>query len=287
MGKSALKPDSTCTALDTVYLAGLQVPSVTDLTDLGLSSYEERAYRALLATGPAPARTVVDRSGVPAGRIYDVLDGLESRGLVRSQAGDPRQYAPVDPEEAIDRLVDRRLDELETEAERYRSLAEEARSTLAPTPPTRGHVWLSEFDDDDAVTVVGEILSSATDRFVMAIGAPYVGAAVEDYRREIAAFVDALPTEVTVDVLVDDELVDPLSAEVTAFSGSGDEVAIRQLPDVALTFEVVDDTRAYVDLVHPFADGRRVGFVEIREPRIANELATLFEDAWLQAEPVA
>ncbi len=40
---------------------------MTELEELGLSSYEESAYRALLASGAATARTVSETSGVPTG----------------------------------------------------------------------------------------------------------------------------------------------------------------------------------------------------------------------------
>lgn len=258
---------------------------MTRLTDLGLSSYEAQAYRALLATGPAPARTVVDRSEVPEGRIYDVLDGLESRGLVRSTAGEPRRYEPVDPEDAIDRLLASRLEELDAEADRYRALAAEARSTLAPTPPTAGHVWLSAFEDADALALIEEMLATVEDRFVMAVGAPYAGAALADYRREVEAFADALPTDAAVDVLLDAELVDPLLAHIDGLDAA-EGVSVRQLPAVDVTVEVVDGAAAYVDLVHPFATGRRLGFVEIREAEVASDLEALFDEAWARAEPV-
>ncbi|MFB6219023.1 MAG: helix-turn-helix domain-containing protein, partial [Halobacteriaceae archaeon] len=46
---------------------------MADLGDLGLSEYESRAYRALLRTGPATAEELSEESGVPMGRVYDVL----------------------------------------------------------------------------------------------------------------------------------------------------------------------------------------------------------------------
>jgi len=65
------------------------------LRDLGLSSYEDRAYRGLLGLGTGTAADVTAESDVPKGRIYDALGGLESRGLVRVQSDrEPKRYAP-------------------------------------------------------------------------------------------------------------------------------------------------------------------------------------------------
>lgn len=258
---------------------------MTDLGDLGLSSYEEQAYRALLTTGPATARTVADRSGVPEGRIYDVLSGLEAREIVEVRSGDPRRYAPVDPDEAVDRLLARRLDELEERADRYRQRAAAARSSLAPTPPVDANFWPSEFGDEDATTLLAERLAKPTERLVMAAGVPYEAAAPAAYRSEIDAFVEPLETaEGSVELLLSRRLADALADEVATV---GDAVSIRLLEECGVTFEVVDGTVAYVDVPLPFADGRRFGFVEIRDDAVARELERLFDAAWERAEPVA
>lgn len=258
---------------------------VTDLRDLGLSSYEERAYRALLTTGPAAARTVADRSGVPEGRIYDVLNGLEARDVVEIRSGDPRRYAPVDPDEAVDRLLAQRLAGLEEQADRYRERAAAARSSLAPTPPVDANVWPSEFGDEDATTLLAERLATPTDRLVMAAGVPYEEAPPAAYRSEIDAFVDPLADAAgTVELLLSRRLADALADEIESVDAA---VSIRALEDCNVTFEVVDGSVAYVDVPFPFADGRRFGFVEIRDETVARELERLFDDAWETAEPVA
>jgi len=77
---------------------------MADLRDVGLSKYEARAYRSLLESGPTTAKTLSEASGVPMGRIYDVLNSLEQHRLVRSQAASrPKKYVAVEPETARDR----------------------------------------------------------------------------------------------------------------------------------------------------------------------------------------
>ena len=86
---------------------------MSDLRDIGLSEYEANAYRSLLQTGPATAKELSDESGVPMGRIYDVLGSIESQHLVRSQAASrPKKYVAVEPETALDRLLADRKREL-------------------------------------------------------------------------------------------------------------------------------------------------------------------------------
>lgn len=259
---------------------------MTDLTELGLSSYEEQAYRALSSTGPANARTVADRSSVPEGRIYDVLDGLEARGLVTTRTGEPRTYVPVDPGEAIDRLLAARLEELDATAERYRELAANARARLAPTPPADGNVWLASLGCEDSITLIGEQLSAATDRLVQTVGPPYDRAPFEAYASEVDAFLDHLGADVTVDLLIDRTLVDRLAEGIDRLSGVDADVTVKQLDGVDVTFDVVDGTEAYVDVPHPFVEGRRLGFVEVRDSDVARELEGVFDAVWADADPV-
>lgn len=61
---------------------GIQRDTMTELAELGLSSYEEKVYRTLLVTDVVTATELSDISGVPKGRIYDVLNSLTARKLI-------------------------------------------------------------------------------------------------------------------------------------------------------------------------------------------------------------
>lgn len=57
------------------------------LQDLGLTEYQSRTYVATVGAGEARPTELVDESGVPQGRIYDVIDDLEDLGLVEIRSG--------------------------------------------------------------------------------------------------------------------------------------------------------------------------------------------------------
>jgi sugar-specific transcriptional regulator TrmB len=89
----------------------------------GLTSYEARAYLALLRSALKP-KDVSSAAGIPMPRVYDTLRGLEEKGFVRKEAD---LYASVEPGLALQaRLLGRRR-ELE---ESYASMAE-AKDALA------------------------------------------------------------------------------------------------------------------------------------------------------------
>ena len=109
---------------------------MASLRDLGLSEYEERAYRSLLKTGPTTAKELSRTSDVPMGRIYDVLNSLETKNLVRSQAASrPKKYVAVEPETALDRLLADKREELEERITQYeRSPRNSNNSWRSPNP---------------------------------------------------------------------------------------------------------------------------------------------------------
>src|SRR5919201_4205444 len=92
-----------------------------DLVQLGLTSYEAKAYLALIRRDSSSASEVARVANLPRQRIYDVLASLVEKGLAAGRPGSPTKYAATPPEIALDRLVAERrgeLDHLESEATR-------------------------------------------------------------------------------------------------------------------------------------------------------------------------
>ena len=85
---------------------------IGDLTNLGLTTYEARAYIALLGRESFTAAQVAKRAGLPRQRIYDVLGTLVEKGLASARPGGVVKYSAVAPELGIGRLMDIRRDEM-------------------------------------------------------------------------------------------------------------------------------------------------------------------------------
>src|ERR1700722_5040267 len=82
------------------------------LVDLGLTTYEAKAYLALLRRDSSTPADVARLARVPRQRIYDVLATLVHKGLVSQRPGPPAKYSAASPEFAIERLLLRRREEL-------------------------------------------------------------------------------------------------------------------------------------------------------------------------------
>ncbi|ELZ12263.1 transcriptional regulator TrmB [Halovivax asiaticus JCM 14624] len=260
---------------------------MSDLTDLGLSSYEDRAYRALLALGSAAASEVASRADVPTGRIYDVVNGLAARNIVETRPGtDPTVYVPVDPDEAVDRLLDERRRELERRETAYREVADRVRSELAPGPPVDARFWPTTLGGEDAVALWREQAQTATERVRLVVGPPYDAADWETYASEVAP-VDRIDGAVDVQVLLAETVLSSVpSDELATIRDVASDVSVRVASGLRLTFDVVDDVEASIDVANPFEPADRLGVVVSRDESLVSTLATAFDRCWGRAEPV-
>jgi len=261
---------------------------MSDLGDLGLSSYEEAAYRALLKLGRATASDVAATGEVPKGRIYDVLNGLAARDIVRAHTGsEPRRYEAVHPEEAVDRLLAERERELAAERERYENLAESASTELSRTVPVEGQFWEVGMGDDDAVAAMGEQFDRADDRLYSVVGPPYGESAPEAIRRESEAYADLVAGDVEAKLLTTPALADSNPTEALADAQeSAEDFAVRTTADIDLTFDILDGEEVYLNAPAPFESGERVGAVVVRDAAFASRMEARFEEAWAKADPV-
>ncbi len=68
---------------------------VISLSHLGLTTYEARAYIALLQRHPVNGHEISRSSGVPGPKIYETLNRLTAKGLVVPLETDPVTYEPL------------------------------------------------------------------------------------------------------------------------------------------------------------------------------------------------
>jgi len=71
------------------------------LKQLGLFDYEVKVYMTLLSKGPLNYRVLGQESGVPTGRIYQVLSTLESKGFIEIYQEKTKLFKAVEPKIAI------------------------------------------------------------------------------------------------------------------------------------------------------------------------------------------
>ncbi|MFX0071052.1 MAG: TrmB family transcriptional regulator [Candidatus Hermodarchaeota archaeon] len=81
------------------------------LKSLKISTYEVNSYISLLPTKNLTAREISKESGVPSGRIYEVLEDLKEKGMIRIDDSRPKRYSPISPNLALHNLINHLKDE--------------------------------------------------------------------------------------------------------------------------------------------------------------------------------
>lgn len=75
------------------------------LEKVGLSTYEAKAYIALVAKGYGDAETIANIAGIPRTSAYTVLRSLITKGYVLATSGRPVIYRPEEPSKLCERIV--------------------------------------------------------------------------------------------------------------------------------------------------------------------------------------
>lgn len=260
---------------------------MTELGELGLSSYEEKAYRTLLVTGAVTAAELSDTSGVPKGRIYDVLNGLEARKLIWRQSSDPNRYVAVQPETVVDRLLAERAYELKQEWDRYREKGETVRSNLLPTPPTESSFWLGSLGSDEMNTALQQHMRTAENVVKATVGPPYEDATWETLQSELGGFFEGANTDLSVDLLFSEKAVTVLSDRFpNLIENQSADITVRMIPKIALSFDIVDTVETTIDILHPVSDKDRIGVIGIKDSQVVSEFEQYFQRLWTNAVPL-
>lgn len=74
------------------------------LQELGLKEYEARCFVALSRLPQATAKEISEISEVPRTRVYDATRVLESKGLVETYHGSPKQFRAIPIDDAVELL---------------------------------------------------------------------------------------------------------------------------------------------------------------------------------------
>jgi len=265
---------------------------MASLRDLGLSEYEARTYRGLLRAGATTAKELSRTSDVPMGRIYDVLNGLEQYGLVRSQAASrPKKYVAVEPETALDRLLEDKRRELREKAEQYEAVVDDLIADLDVSQPVEGQFWTAAVGPEETVDLLVERLAAATAEIVMVSPTPSfqfdLGTLGERVLGELEA---ALDRGVVVSMLLTPELVEQLPRRVgEAYQrrlAGRDAFEVRVSPDVTGAFHLVDETEVCIHVPNPLESGTALAMFDLKDPEFASDVRAMFEPRWAEAEPL-
>lgn len=262
---------------------------MASLRDLGLSEYESRAYRTLLGTGATTAKELSRTSDVPMGRIYDVLNTLETKNLVRSQtASRPKKYVAVEPETALDRLLESKEAELEEQLAQFETIASELETQLEASNRVDEQFWTAALGADDTIDLLVERLSAADDRIIFVAATPTSQFDTDAVGERITDEVErALDRGVPISLLEHPRVVETLPENIgeryRENLQNNEHFEVRVSDTIESTFVLIDHAEICIEVPHPLNPKEAFALINLKDVEFATNVEESFEEHWENA----
>lgn len=255
------------------------------LRDLGLTSYEAKAYAVLVQRNSSTAVELARGARIPRQRIYDVVDGLVQRGLARPLSGEVVSFAATDPRIAISGLVAGHRQRFSSLALNADNVSEELSGLWHSGQQEQTPLAFVEFLRDPASLGARflELQSRATTSMLLFTRKPYVvdnnGPGLDATRR-IAESGGDVRCCYEREVLDSAESVETLKQ----FAEAGEQGRIVE--KIPMKLCLVNGTHALFSLTDPVAGGLTATNVLVEHPDLATSLTYAFEAMWATGRPV-
>ena len=250
--------------------------TVADLTRLGLTTYEAKAYVALLGRDSFTAAQVARQAELPRQRIYDVLGSLVEKGLASTRPGSVVKYSVVAPEVAIERLVTahrHQLADLESSAQAIiAELGPAYRSGLETTNPLE---YIEVLRDTSAINQRFAQLQASVKREILVFTKPPYATPPQENLEGL----EVTRTHAARSVYEMSAFADPaVIAGIRRFIEAGEEARfVDQLP---LKLVIIDETIVMFGMQDPIGHGRDLTIMVVEHPSLASVLKTSFAATW-------
>ena len=263
---------------------------VEELKAFGLSGYEAQAYATLLFLGPTDATTLSQKTGIPFGRVYDVLNALVEKNVLHVHDVRPKQYRALPPRIALSALLAQRRREFDERYDQLTKVATQVERALAPrmgggNESTFYHVCIG---DRDTRAFLADKLAEAKQEIVATLEFqsydPQDDAVFE-------AFQSLLARGVTIKAIIHDRdipriLETPYNALIarTVLPSLGHNLHVRVSGRERVPFAVVDGEKAMIGVKNPLDPESYFALVYVWDPKFGVDLKAKFDALWADAD---
>jgi len=250
--------------------------TVGQLTRLGLTSYEARAYVALMGRGSFTAAQVARAAGVPRQRIYDVLGSLVEKGMAAARPGSVVKYAATDPDLAVPQLVATHRTQLgELERQAAAVLAELGPLYQAGQAHTDPLEYIEVLRDPGSINArFAELQASVKKEILVFTKPPYAKPPQENVEGLDVVRTHEARSVYEFSVFDDAGAV----AGVRRFIESGE--AARFVPELPLKLVIIDESIVMFGMEDPVGDRSELTIMVVEHPSLATVLKTAFDAYW-------
>ncbi|TGC08325.1 TrmB family transcriptional regulator [Methanolobus halotolerans] len=275
------------------------------LRDLGLTKYESSAYATLIKEGVTGAQELSRISGIPVGKIYEVLSNLNNMGLVEFQRSRPRKYRAIKPDVALDNLYARKEENTKSELESFKLKISELRDSFSDSnypDHTEIKFWSTLIGEEDIVRSIKNTLDE-TEKEILHVKSMKVKEVMEskikrhkDFNPDILLppvtdeFIRAAKSGICIKMLLPaDFFVIHLKDKYNQIQDTDVRKTIKENLEVRILecdydFVVIDDNVVYIPIPDPLNPDGLLGEMKIFDKEYAEKLRKRYEELWARGK---
>ncbi|MED7827013.1 TrmB family transcriptional regulator, partial [Streptomyces chiangmaiensis] len=247
---------------------------------LGISEFDERVYRALVAEPDRTAREIAEDLGTTPSRTRHAMARLVELGMLRTEGHG--RYRPVSPRTALSALLARRRADSEAAfaavGDVVDDLASEYRANRLQGHPTE---LVEVITGEEAITLrVAELTQSIRTHFWVLDRPPYLGPYSTELEETFTR--DLLDRGVDIRSVYSPEALEQHGRFelITRLAQLGEQA--RLLPTVPFRLRIMDRRVALVALI----GGRYDKIAVVHQSGLLDALLELFDIYWQRAQPI-
>ncbi len=250
------------------------------MDSLNLTSYESKAYLALVEMGTLTVSRLSEISGIPRSKCYDVLRGLILKGMVSKVSSKPVKYQALPPELAFNNRVSQLSDEISKKIEKAEKTKKQLLNFLKVKGTLSKEIKILFLENIRSITsaIENDVVKAEKEILIAMTRAP----AFHDWAKSMNKFKSAYFKGVSYRFLVYSakQFIEKISISNDVKNWIKEKrIKIRETSLVYQPFAVIDGKIGYIFLTDPM---RRitVSALRIQDERFAMHLKTHFELLW-------
>jgi sugar-specific transcriptional regulator TrmB len=251
------------------------------LRELGLNTYEARAYLTLVGKDSFTATQIADYAGVPRQRIYDTLATLAERGLVINRPGRRgNTYTAVPPQQALIGLMQaeqRRMSQLERATG---ALIEQLSAVYSAGRRESSPLDYIEVLRGAAIGQRFAEIQRQCEREILVFTKPPYATQPQDNVEGIEAMERKVQARSVYEYsALDDEQV---RVAIASFIQRGEQA--RFVDNLPMKLVIVDERIVLFAMEDPLVGRTELTIMAVENPQLALTLKMAFEAAWARGE---
>jgi sugar-specific transcriptional regulator TrmB len=253
---------------------------IEKLVSLGLTSYEAKAYLALVSRGSSTAAETARIAGLPRQRVYDVLGGLVERGLASTRPGKAVKYVATPPEVALELLLNDHRNRVATYERDAAALLDDLKTRYqAGQHQTDPLEYIEVLRDRGAINErFGELQRNIQREILVFTKPPYATPPQDETTGLEVTRNHVVRTVYERSILGQPEMANG----VHRFIELGEEA--RFVDELPLKLVIIDEAIVLFGMEDPIAESDALTLLVIEHPSLAGMLKIGFEAVWQEGE---